>query len=70
MNNLDWTYDGAEHERQQLMRDARLPPMQKLQWLEDAHHMVLWLQNQTSSTRCSENAKTDELKSEPKETIR
>lgn len=48
----DWTYDLGEHERQQLLRDSRLTFGEKLQWLEDAHKMVLQLEQ--SSTRCEE----------------
>ena len=66
MNSTDWTYGFEEHEKQQLLRSANWSFLQKLQWLEEAHHTVLWLQNQTSSTRCAENVETGEIK----ETIR
>ena len=63
----DWTYDLAEHERQQLLRDSRLTFGEKLQWLEDAHKMVLQLaQNAKSSTgndaltNVSANARNDD----------
>lgn len=52
---FDWTYDLAEHERQQLPRDSRLTFGEKLHWLEDAHKMVLQLErNAPSSTRSEE----------------
>ncbi len=34
----------AAHRREQLQRWALVPFAQKLQWLEDAHHMALALQ--------------------------
>lgn len=56
---LDWTYDLAEHERQQLLRDSRLTFGEKLQWLEDAHKMLLQLQHHAaSSTRSKEKEHT------------
>lgn len=55
----DWTYDLKEHERQQLLRDSRMTFGEKLQWLENAHKMVLQLQqNTTSSTRSEEKEHT------------
>lgn len=41
MNVTDWTYSFEEHEKQQLLRCASWSFSQKLQWLEDAHHLVL-----------------------------
>ena len=55
----DWTYDLAQHEQQQLLRDSRMTFGEKLQWLENAHKMVLQLQqNTTSSTRSEEKEHT------------
>lgn len=62
MNNAinDWSYDAREHERQQLLRDSRLTFAQKLQWLEDAHHLVLQMQSApTSSTRGEDDSEDD-----------
>jgi hypothetical protein len=53
-NATDWSHNSEDHEKQQLLRDARLTLAQKLQWLEEAHKMVLQLQKTqkpASSTR-------------------
>jgi hypothetical protein len=35
-----WERGWVEHDREQLIRLARLPLAQKLQWLEEAHRLV------------------------------
>lgn len=47
-----WPNGWQEHEQQQLERQSRLSFDEKLQWLEDAHKMVLQLEQ--SSTRSEE----------------
>lgn len=44
MQERVWESGWEGHERAQLRRQAKLPFADKLQWLEDAHHMVLALQ--------------------------
>ena len=39
----EWEQGWAGHERQQLERLSRMPLPEKLQWLEEAHHLVLHL---------------------------
>jgi hypothetical protein len=43
LNDHYWEIGWDEHERLQLQRLARLPLAQKLQWLEEAHRIVLHL---------------------------
>ncbi len=40
-----WEQGWDEHEREQLLRLARLPLAEKLAWLEQAHRLVRQLQN-------------------------
>jgi hypothetical protein len=42
-NDHYWERGWDEHERLQLQRLAQLPLAQKLQWLEEAHRIVLHL---------------------------
>jgi hypothetical protein len=46
----------AAHRREQLQRQASLPFAEKLQWLEDAHRMVLALQQSRESQADSQEA--------------
>jgi hypothetical protein len=39
-----WEHGWEDHRRQQQARLARLSPAEKLQWLEEAHRLVLNLQ--------------------------
>ncbi len=41
----------ATHRREQMLRMAQLPFAQKLEWLEEAHEMVLSMQQAQSQAR-------------------
>jgi len=47
----DWIYDLKEHERQQLLRDSRAPFLEKLRWLEQAHHIMIEMKNQQQNSK-------------------
>ncbi len=56
-----WPRGWQQHEQQQLERQARLSLDEKLQWLEDAHKMVLQLQQSaTSSTRSEQKEQSSQ----------
>ena len=46
-----WEKGWDAHRQQQLERLARLPLADKLQWLEEAHHLVQRLQSQKGKVR-------------------
>ena len=45
----EWEQGWSGHEVQQLRRRSRLPLIEALRWLEDAHHLVLHLSSTASS---------------------
>ncbi len=53
----NWPDGWRGHEQQQRERESRWTFDEKLQWLEDAHKMVLQLQQHTSSTRSEDDDK-------------
>jgi hypothetical protein len=58
----DWKAESwAEHELNQMLRMAQLPFSQKLEWLEEAHEMVLSIQRaQREVEPNGENREEDE----------
>jgi cell division septum initiation protein DivIVA len=58
----DWKAESwAEHEINQMLRMAQLPFAQKLEWLEEAHEMVLSMQRAQSEVEPNgENREEDE----------
>ena len=46
-----WERGWDEHERLQLLRMAKLPLSQKLEWLEQAHRLVRLFESQRKSAR-------------------
>ena len=51
MQERVWESGWDGHEQAQLRRQAKLPFADKLQWLEEAHHMVLALQKSRAAQR-------------------
>lgn len=46
-----WEQGWGGHESQQLERLSKMPLPEKLQWLEDAHHLVLHLSGAVAAPR-------------------
>ena len=57
-----WDRGWEEHKLRQMERMARLPFAKKLQWLEEAHHLVIAL---ARSRAASEKAELDKSKQTP-----
>jgi hypothetical protein len=54
-----WERGWDEHERMQLQRLACLPLAEKLQWLEEAHRVVLRLETARSPRSDDPNARSN-----------
>ena len=53
-NDEIWERGWDGHDREQLIRLARLPLPQKLQWLEEAHRLVRQLNGDARSARSAD----------------
>jgi|CXWL01.1.fsa_nt_gi hypothetical protein len=58
----EWDCGWDEHKLRQLQRMARMPLVKKIEWLEQAHHVVIAL---TKSRAAREQAKRDENNQSP-----